>query len=81
VLRQQILVADLIIAMAAVPEQPWTIQWLRIEPWSKRLDHLLINLSGTLGLERHAPAEMILVKPSQECASPFLHEPLMGMAW
>jgi hypothetical protein len=26
VLRQQILAADLIIAMAAVPKQPWTIQ-------------------------------------------------------
>jgi hypothetical protein len=32
VLRQQILAADLIIAMAAVPQQPWTIQRLRIEP-------------------------------------------------
>jgi hypothetical protein len=26
VLRQQILAAALIIAMAAIPEQPWTIQ-------------------------------------------------------
>jgi hypothetical protein len=33
-----------------------------------------------LGLKRHAAAEMILVKLSQECASPFLHDPLMGMA-
>jgi hypothetical protein len=33
-----------------------------------------------LGLERHALAEMILVKLSQESESPFLHEPLMGMA-
>jgi hypothetical protein len=33
-----------------------------------------------LGLERHARAELILIKLSQESASPFLHDPLMGMA-
>jgi hypothetical protein len=81
VLRQQILAAALIIAMAAIPEQPWTIQWLRIRPWSKRLDRILVYPTGTLGLERHALAEMILIKLSQESACSVLHDLLMGMAW
>jgi hypothetical protein len=33
-----------------------------------------------LGLERHALAEMDLIKLSQESASPVLHDPLMGLA-
>jgi hypothetical protein len=33
-----------------------------------------------LGLERHALAEMIFIKLSQEPACPVLHNLLMGMA-
>ncbi|WP_438983603.1 hypothetical protein [Vulcanococcus sp.] len=79
-LRQSMLARALFIAVAAIPEQGWAAQRLRIKPRPHRMLWHLPGLNSAVGLKGHAHAVMVLLKRSEQPVGMVLHDPLMGMA-